>query len=148
MFFPVTIPHSQCPFHNHGKRGDECSNCSTSCIFWGGPATGDSVLNVESCLLLFFGKSVLHMCRHKNIYNLVVESYVLFSKDLLGFQNQEAASKIKEFSTFLCGGRFTSHLTVIIPFDTHLTTWDQYPVFSFLSFLRDHSGEWLRPDGC
>ena len=61
-----------------------------------------SVLNVEIYLLLLFGKSLLHMCRHKNIYNLVVESYVLFSKNLLGFQTQEAASKVKEFSTFLC----------------------------------------------
>ena len=78
--------------------------------------------------MLLFGKSLLHMCRHKNIYNLGVESYVLFSKNLLGFQNQEAASKVKEFSTFLCVGRCTNHLTVIIPFDTHLTIWSQYPV--------------------
>ena len=42
------------------------------------------------------------MCIHKNIYNLGVDSYVLFSKNFLGFQNQEAASKVKEFSTFLC----------------------------------------------
>ena len=42
------------------------------------------------------------MCRHKNIYNLGVDSYVLFSKNFLGLQNQEAASKVKEFSTFLC----------------------------------------------
>ena len=37
---------------------------------------------------------------------------------------QEAASKVKEFSTFLCMWSCTSHLTEIIPFDTHLTTWD------------------------
>ena len=34
------------------------------------------------------------MCKHKNIHNLGAESYVLFSKNLLGFQNQEAASKV------------------------------------------------------
>ena len=138
----VSIPQS------YGKRGDDCSNCSTSCILWGVPTTGASILNVEICLLLFFGKSLLHMYRHKNIYNPGVESYVLFSKNFLRFQNQEAASKVKEFGTFLCVGRCTSHLTEIIPFDTHLTTWDQHPVLSFLTFIRDHCGEWLQSDGC
>ena len=137
----ASIPQS------YGKMGDECSNCSTSCIFWGVLTTGASVLNVQICLLLFFGKSLLHMYRHNNIIIQVLR-LVLFSTNLLGLQNQGAASKVKEFSTFLCVGRCTSHLTKIIPFDTHLTTWDQHPVFSFLSFLRDHSGEWLQPDGC
>ena len=40
----------------------------------------------------------------KNIYNLSVESYVLFSENLLGLQTEEAASEVKEFSTFLCMG--------------------------------------------
>ena len=130
----VSIPQS------YGKWEPDCSNCSTSCIVWGVPTTGASFLNVEIYLLWLFGKCLLHMCRHKNIYNLGVESYVLFSKNPLGFQNQEAAPKVKEFSTSLCVGRCTSHLTAIIPFDTHLTIWGQYPVFSFQTFLRDHHG--------
>ena len=80
-------------------------------------------------LVPVFRKSLLHMFRHKNIYNIGVDSYVLFSKNLLGIQTQKAASKVKEFSTFLCMQRCTSHLTEIVPFDAHLTTWDQYPVF-------------------
>ena len=140
---PVTVSVPQ----SYGKRGDECSNCFTSCTFWEAPTTGSSVLNAEICLLLFFGKSILHMYRHNNIIIHVLR-VDLFSTDLSGFQNQGAASKVKEFSPFLCVGRCTSHLTEIISFDTHLTTWGQHPVFSFLSFLRDHSREWMQPDGC
>ena len=59
---------------------------------------GASVPNVEICLLLFpFGKCLLCTCRLKNIHNLKVESYVLFSKNFLGLQTQEAASQVKEF---------------------------------------------------
>ena len=87
------------------------------------------------------------MYRHNNIIIQVLR-LVLFSKNLLGFQNQGAASKVKEFSTLLCVGRCNSHLTEIISFDTHLTTWGQHPVFSFLSFLGDHRGKWLQSDGC
>ena len=87
------------------------------------------------------------MYRHNNII-IEVLRVVLFSTNLSGIRNQGAASKVKELSTFLCVGRCTNHLTEIIPFDTHLTTWNQHPVFSFLSFLRDHSGEWLKSDGC
>ena len=60
----VSIPQS------YGKRGDDCSNYSISYIFGGVSTIGASVLNVEICLLLFFGKCLLHMCRHKNIYNI------------------------------------------------------------------------------
>ena len=83
-------------------------------------------------------------------HNIIIEvlRVVLFSTNLSGIRKQGAASKVKELSTFLCVGRYTNHLTEIIPFDTHLTTWNQHPVFSFLSFLRDHSGEWLKSDGC
>ena len=42
----------------------------------------------------------------------------------------------------------TSHLTEIIPFDTYLIIWGQYPVFSFPSFLRAPYVEWLQPTGC
>ena len=65
----VSIPQS------YGKSGEDCSNCSISCIFWGMSTIGSSVLNVEICLLLLlFGKCLLQMCRHKIIYNLGVES--------------------------------------------------------------------------
>ena len=137
----ASIPQS------YGKKGDEYSNCSTSCTFWGMPTTGASVLNVQIFLLLFLRKSLLYMHRHNNIIIQVLR-LVLFSSNLLGLQNQWAASKVKEFSTLLCVGRCNSHLTEIISFVTHLTTWDQHPVFSFLSFLRDHSGEWLQADCC
>ena len=71
----VSIPQS------YGKRGDDCSNCSISCIFWGVPTIGASVPNVEICLLLLlFGKCLLHMCRHKNIYNLGVVRYVFSAR--------------------------------------------------------------------
>ena len=63
------------------------------------------------------------MYRHNTII-IEVLRVVLFNTNLLGIQNQGAASKVKELSTFLCVGRCTSHLTEIIPFDTHLTTWD------------------------
>ena len=46
----VSIPKS------YGKRGDEHSNCSISCIFWGMSIISASVSNVEICLLLFFVK--------------------------------------------------------------------------------------------
>ena len=93
----------------YGKGGDDCPNCFISFIFGGVSTIGTSVPNVEICLpLLFFGKCLLHICRHKNIYNLSVESYVLFRKNLLGLQTEEAASKVKEFSTFLCMRRVTS----------------------------------------
>ena len=138
----VSIPQS------YWQKGYDYSNCSTSCIFWGVSTTGARIPNVDICLLLlFFGKCLFHMCRHKNIYNLGVDCSVLLSKNLLQFQNKKATSKVKEFSTFPCMGRRTSHLTEIIPFDTHLTTWDQYPVFSFSSFLRDCRGECLQSDG-
>ena len=81
------------------------------------------------------------MFRHKNIYNLSVESYVLFRENLLRLQTQEAASKVNELSTFVFMERCKSHLIEIIPSDTHLTIWDQHPTFSFLSFLRVHNGE-------
>lgn len=59
---------------------------------------GASAPNVEICLLLFpFGKYLLCTWRLKNIHNLKVESYVLFSKNFLGLQTQEAASQVKEF---------------------------------------------------
>ena len=77
----------------------------------------------------------------KNIYNLSVESYVLFSENLLGLQTQEAASKVNELSTFVFMERCKSHFTEIIPSDTHLTIGDQHPAFSFLNFLRVHHGE-------
>ena len=45
-------------------------------------------------------------------------------------------------------GRYKSHLIEIIPFDTHLIVWGQYPVFSFPSFLSAPCGEWLQSEGC
>ena len=45
-------------------------------------------------------------------------------------------------------GNVNDHLTEIIPFDTYLIIWGQYPVFSFPSFLRDPYVEWLQPTGC
>ena len=159
----ASIPQS------YGKRGDECSNCSTSCIFWGVPTTGASVLNVEICLLLFFGKSLLHMYRHNNIIIQVLR-LVLFSTNLLGLQNQGAASKVKEFSTFLCMRRVTSlksfPFICISPSGAGILyspSWvssgltvesgcslmaARLQVFSLRSFLRAHCEEWLQSDGC
>ena len=75
MFFPVTSPHCQCPFHNLMEKGVlTVLIYSISYIFGGMSTIGASVPNVELCLLLFFGKCLLHMCRHKNIYNIGVES--------------------------------------------------------------------------
>ena len=93
----VSIPKS------YGKRGDEHSNCSISCIFWGMSIISASVSNVEICLLLLFGKCLLHMCRHKNIYNLGVKSYVLFSKNLLGLQKCRQHLKVRNFALFMYG---------------------------------------------
>ena len=93
----VSIPQS------YGKWEPDCSNCSTSCIFWGVPTTGASFLHVEIYLLLLFGKCLLHMCRHKNIYNLGVKSYVLFSKNLLGLQKCRQHLKVRNFALFMYG---------------------------------------------
>ena len=136
----VSIPQS------YGKWEPDCSNCSTSCIFWGVPTTGASFLNVEIYLLLLFGKCLLHMCRHKNIYNQGVKSYVLFSKNLLGLQKCRQHLKVRNFALFMYGKmHLPSHQNHSLWY-THLTTWDQYTVF-FLSFLRDHHVEWLQSDG-
>ena len=90
----VSIPQS------YGKGGDDYSNCSISCIFWGVSTIGASVLNVEVCLLLLlFGNCLLHTCRHKNIYNLGVE-IKFFQQESFRISKMQAASKGKEFSTF------------------------------------------------
>ena len=140
LFFPTIIPHFQGPFHNLMDKGVMSILIAPSVVSFGECPSSVPVFRMLT-FVFCCSLEIVYLCRHKNIYNLSVESYVLFRENLLGLQTQEAASKVNELSTFVFMERCKSHFTEIIPSDTHLTIWDQHPAFSFLNFLRVHHGE-------
>ena len=59
-------------------------------------------------------------------------------------QQQKKTRHLKEFSTFLCMGRYESEITEIIPLISISAIWGQYPVFSHLGSLWVHFLGWLQ----
>ena len=50
------------------------------------------------------------MCKHKNIYNLGIESYVFFSKNVLGFQKCRQHLKVRNSVLFMYGNLHAEYI--------------------------------------
>ena len=168
MFFPVTV---QCPFHSLMEKGDLIALTALPTASFGEcPPLVPVFWMLRFTFCCFFGKCLLHMYRHKNVYNLGVESYVLFSKNLLVLQKCRQHLKVRNLAFFMSGKMQESsrwnhplwytphHLEpvscppsqvssgIIVGSGCSLMAAKEQ-VFSFPSFFRAHQEKWLQPDG-
>ena len=91
--------------------------------------------------LFLFGKCLLYICRLRNICNLKVESYVLFSRNFEDFMPGRQQLKLTNLPLFHAWEDAMSGLIEIIPLIHTSTIWDLYPVFSYREFPQGSS--WL-----
>ena len=101
--------------------------------------------------LFLFGKCLLYICRLKNIYNLIVESYVSFSRNFEDFKPGRQQLKLTNLPLFHAWEDAKSGFIEIIPLIHTSTIWDLYPVFSYSEFPQGsswvESGRSLLPVG-
>ena len=129
LFFPVTSPHCQCPFHNLvGKMA--MTIIIASCYIASGNVYHQGQCSKCHFFLFLFGKCLLYICRLKNIYNLKIESYVLFSRNFEDFKPGRQQLKLTNLLLFHAWEDAKSGFIEIIPLIHTSTIWDLYPVFS------------------
>ena len=138
LFFPVTSPHCQCPFHNLvGKMA--MTIIIASCYIASGNVYHQGQCSKCHFFLFLFGKCLLYICRLKNIYNLKIESYVLFSRNFEDFKPGRQQLKLTNLLLFHAWEDAKSGFIEIIPLIHTSTIWDLYPVFSYPEFPQGSS---------
>ena len=147
LFFPVTSPHCPCPFHTLVGKMAMTITIASCCISSDGSlgmsTIRASVPNVTS--FCFSLESVYFISvDFRSIYNLKVESYVLFSRNFEDFMPGRQQLKLTNLSLFHAWEDAKAGLIEIIPLIHTSVIWGLYPVFSYPEFLQDSS--WLGSD--
>lgn len=99
--FPIVIPHCQCLFHNL-VRGNDHSNCFIRMDLSGSVHHWCQCSKCWDLSLFPPLESAFFVLVDLKIFTVSKLSYVLFSKNFLGLQTQEATSQVKEFHA-TCG---------------------------------------------